>query len=227
MAERDYYEVLGVGKNATPEELKKAYRKLALEWHPDKHREDKKQAEEKFKEVNEAYEILSNPEKKAAYDQFGHAAFKAGGMGGGGPFGGGFRQERAYRSGPFTYSYYTSGGEGGGTPFEFDLGGFSDPFEIFEQFFGTASPFGRRQRRPIYSLNLDFMEAVKGCDKEVEISGKRTKIKIPPGVNDGSRVRFGEFEVLIQVRHDKTFRREGDDLIIGAEISFAQAALGD
>lgn len=227
MAQKDFYEVLGVSKNATPEELKKAYRKLALEWHPDRHREDKKMAEEKFKEINEAYEILSNTDKRAAYDQFGHSAFESGFAGGaGGPFGGGFGQGRTYRQGPFTYTYYNSGGNGG-PGFDFDLGGFSDPFEIFEQFFGTTSPFGRRQRRPAYSLTLDFMEAVRGCEKEVNVEGKRMKIKIPAGVNDGSRIRFGEFDVITDVRPDTTFRREGNDLIINADISFAQAALGD
>ena len=77
MAKRDYYEVLGVGKNATPEELKKAYRKLALQYHPDRNPGDK-EAEEKFKEAAEAYDVLSNPDKRARYDQFGHAAFEGG-----------------------------------------------------------------------------------------------------------------------------------------------------
>lgn len=226
MAQKDFYEVLGVAKTATPEELKKAYRKMALEWHPDRHREDKKKAEEKFKEINEAYEILSNPDKRAAYDQFGHSAFEQGGMGAGGPFGGGFEQGRTYRQGPFTYTYYNSGGNGG-PGFDFDLGGFSDPFEIFEQFFGTTSPFGRRQRRPAYSLTLDFMEAVRGCEKEVNVGGKRMKIKIPAGVGDGSHIRFGDFDLITNVHPDTTFRREGDDLIVSADITFAQAALGD
>ena len=83
MAKRDYYEVLGVSKNATPEELKKAYRKLALQYHPDRNPGDK-EAEEKFKEAAEAYDVLSNPDKKARYDQFGHAAFEGGAGGAGG-----------------------------------------------------------------------------------------------------------------------------------------------
>ena len=82
---RDYYEVLGVNKNATEAELKKAYRKMAMKYHPDQNQGDK-EAEEKFKEVNEAYEVLSDSQKRAQYDQFGHAAFEQGGMGGGGGF---------------------------------------------------------------------------------------------------------------------------------------------
>lgn len=225
MTQSDYYEILGVSKNATPEELKRAYRKMALQWHPDKHQGDKKVAEEKFKEINEAYEVLSNPEKKAAYDQFGHAAFEAGGMGAGGPFGGGFGQGRTSRQGPLSYTYYTSGQ--GGQQFEFDLGGFSDPFEIFEQFFG-GSPFGRQApRKPVYSLKIDFLESVKGCEKEVEVSGKRKKLKIPPGVYDGAKIRFDDFDVVVEVRPDSTFQRQGDDLIISFSVSFTQMTLGD
>ncbi|MBI4100593.1 DnaJ domain-containing protein [Candidatus Microgenomates bacterium] len=221
MDKRDYYQILGVNKNASPEELKRAYRKMALEYHPDHNKAS--DAHEKFKEINEAYEILSNPEKKAAYDQFGHTAFTQGGAGGaGGPFGG-FDQGRTYRQGPFSYTYYTSGGEGGQG--DFDFGGFSDPFEIFEQFFG-GSPFGRRQRKPAYSLTLDFIEAVKGAEKEVEVAGKRKRIKIPAGVLDGSRIRFEEFDLVLDVRPDKVFHRQGDDLVIEFPISFVQAVLG-
>src|SRR3989344_4403854 len=103
---RDYYEVLGVSKSASTEELKRAYRKLALEWHPDKNKSAN--ANEKFKEINEAYAVLSDPQKKQTYDQFGHAAFQpgaGGGAAGQGPFGGGFRQQ-----GPFSY-YSSSGGD--------------------------------------------------------------------------------------------------------------------
>lgn len=223
---RDYYEILGVGKNASPEEIKKAYRKLALEYHPDRNKAQ--DAHEKFKEINEAYEILANSDKKAAYDQFGHAAFEQGGMGAGSPFGGSpfGGQGRTYHQGPFTYTYYSSGGEGGEAPFESAFGGFSDPFEIFEQFFGGVSPFGRRQRKPVYSIRIDFVEAIKGCEKEVEIDKKRKNIRIPPGVSDGSRIRFNDFDLVIDVRPDETFVRQGDDLIISFPIGFAQAALG-
>lgn len=215
---KDYYQTLGVTKSASADEIKKAYRKLALQYHPDRNKG--KDAEAKFKEVTKAYEVLSDPQKKQTYDQFGHAAFEgasAGGFGGPGqgPFGGGFRQ------GPFSYTYSTGGDGGAG----FDFGGFNDPFEIFEQFFGGASPFGR-QRRQAYSLTIDFLEAVQGTTKKVTINGRSQTIKIPAGVDEGSRIRFGDYDIVVSVTPDKRFQREGFDIIGDKEISFAQASLG-
>ena len=106
---RDYYDILGVNKSATAAELKKAYRQKALQFHPDKNKS--KDAESKFKEVNEAYEILSNSQKRQKYDQFGHAAFRPGAPPGGS---GGFGGARTGRAGPFTYTYTSTGGN----PFE-------------------------------------------------------------------------------------------------------------
>src|SRR6266446_4267549 len=106
--EKDYYEVLGVSKTASLDEIKKAYRKLALDFHPDRNKT--KEADAKFKEVTKAFEVLSNEEKRKTYDQFGHAAFEQGGMGGaqgGGPFGGGFGGQQGGQYGPFSYSYST------------------------------------------------------------------------------------------------------------------------
>ena len=146
MSKRDYYEVLGVGKNADEAEMKKAYRKLALQYHPDRNKEDA-DTSEKFKEINEAYEVLSDPEKRAKYDQFGHAAFRGGADGfGGSPFndfGGGF--------------------------------GFGDLGDIFETVFGGG--FGGANRRtgpqPGPDLRLDMEitleDAAAGLEKEVEI----------------------------------------------------------
>jgi DnaJ-class molecular chaperone len=217
---RDFYDVLGVDKKATAAELKAAYRKKALEWHPDRNKSP--EAESKFKEINEAYEILSNTDKRAAYDQYGHGAFEQGGMGGPGGFGG-FGGQQGGQQGPFSY-YYTSGGQQGQS---FDFGDFSDPFEIFEQFFGGASPFGRQQRRtPRYGLSLSFMEAAKGVEKDVEIEGKRRKLKIPAGVDEGSRIDFGEFYVTVDVKPDKIFKREDNDVFVDMPISITTAILG-
>ena len=215
-SKRDYYEILGVTKSASEAEIKSAYRKSALKWHPDKHADNKKEAEEKFKEINEAYQVLSDSKKKQAYDQFGHSAFEGASGFSGNPFSGGFR------SGPFTWSYSSSGG----SPFEGMGGdaGFGDPFDIFEQFFGGG--FGRQARKPRYSLSIDFMEAVRGVEKTVKVEGKERKIKIPAGANDGTRIQFDDFEISIDVRPHHRFQREGYDLYIDEEISFVTAALG-
>lgn len=216
MAEKDYYQILGVSKGASEQEIKSAYRKLALQYHPDRNKT--KEAEEKFKEVTKAYEVLSDAQKRQTYDQFGAAAFEGGGMGSGNPFGGGFGGFGG-QQGPFTYTYTTNGGG-------FDFGGFNDPFEIFEQFFGGGSPFGRQQRRPVYSISIDFMEAVKGVTKKVTIEGKQQTIKIPAGVDSGSRIRFQEYDVVIDVAPHSRYHREGYDIVTDEEISFPQAALG-
>ena len=208
---KDYYEVLGVSKSASADELKRAYRTQARKHHPDVDKSSG--AEEKFKEINEAYQVLSDPQKKSAYDQFGHAAFQpGGGFGGaqGGP-GGGFR----------TYTW-----TGNPQDFNFDFGGFADPFDIFEMVFGERSPFGRQARLPRYLINLDFMEAVHGTTKEVDIGGRRQKIKIPSGVDDGSEIRFSEYVIVCQVSPHPKFKRRGYDIITEHEISFSHAAVG-
>lgn len=213
----DYYDLLGVDKGASADEIKKAYRKQALEWHPDKHSDNKEAAEKRFKEINEAYQVLSDPQKKQAYDQFGHQAFApGGGMGGANPFGGG---QGGF--GPFTYTYTSQGGQ---NPFSgFD---FNDPFDIFEQFFGGQSPFGRAARISRFGIDIEFMEAVHGVEKEVKIGDKKRKIKIPAGVDDGSRIRFDDFILSINVKPHEYFERDGADIYVKKLIPFSTATLG-
>ena len=215
VSKHDYYDILGVAKSASDAELKSAYRKLALRWHPDRNKEEG--AEAKFKEINEAYEVLSNKDKRAKYDQFGHAAFDpSAGFGGAGG--------QTYRQGPFTYTYSSGGG------FE-DLfrgaGGFSDPFDIFESFFGGSSPFGGQYRaKPHYSLTIEFMDAARGVEKSFVHQGKSYTVKIPAGSDDGTRIRYSEFDISINVKPDKVFRREGSDVFIYHEIPLTLAILG-
>ena len=216
----DYYDILGVTKTATADEIKRNYRKQAVEWHPDKHKDNKEAAEKRFKEINEAYQVLSDPGKRRAYDQFGHAAFSPGGAAGQNPFAGFGGQ-----SGPFTYTYTTSGGGSPSAGSGFSSFDFGDPFEIFEQFFGGASPF-RQQRVPRYSIDIDFIDAVKGVEKEVSVGGKRRKIKIPPGVDDGTRIQFDDFILSINVKPHRQFEREGADIYLRMEIPYSTAVLG-
>ena len=156
MAKRDYYEILGINRDASAEELKKAYRKMAVKYHPDKNPGDKA-AEENFKELSHAYEILSDPQKRAAYDQYGHAAFdprSRGGFGGGGGF-----------HDPFDIFRDVFGGGGGsGT--------------IFEDLFGGGQrrdPSGAQRGSDLrYDLEIDFEEAAHGCEKEITVSKPET-----------------------------------------------------
>lgn len=213
---RNYYEILGVSQNTSSDQLKKAYRQLALKHHPD--RDKSPGAEVRFKEINRAYEVLSDPQKRAAYDRFGEAAFTPGGAQRG-PFGEGATRQ----GGPFTYTFY--GNPGSSTGFE-GFGGFSDPFEIFEAFFGNASPLGRQPRLPTYELTLDFMEVAKGVEKKVTVQGKEKTIRIPAGVRDGSRIKFTDFTILVNVRPSPIFQREDNDLWITREILVPDAVLG-
>lgn len=145
---RDYYEVLGVARGASKDEIKKAYRRLARQYHPDVSQES--DAEAKFKEINEAYEILADEQKRGMYDRFGHAGLAGAGSG----FGG------------------------------FDFGGFRDPFEIFEEVFGSFGGFSGRTRRQTrsprrgadlrYEMALEFEEAIFGAEREIEIPRQET-----------------------------------------------------
>jgi len=212
---KDFYEILGVGKNASGTEIKSAYRKLALKYHPDKNKSA--DAEEKFKEINEAYEVLSDAEKKSAYDQFGHAAFDPSSAG---PFGG---HTYTSQNGPFNFTYTNSDTDSS----NFDFGGFSNPFDIFEQFFGGSFSGQRQQQLPRYKIQISFLDAVHGVEKEVNVEGKKRTIKIPAGVADGQQIRFKDFILYIDVLSSSQFTRDGNDVFSTVNITFAQASLGD
>lgn len=204
---RDYYEVLGVAKSASADEIKAAFRKLAMQYHPDRNKEAG--AESKFKEINEAYQVLSDAQKKQTYDQFGHAAFDPSRGGGAGAAG----------QGPFQWSYQTGGAAG--NPFEgMD---FNDPFDIFENIFNGGFGGPRRMR---YAMRIEFMEAIKGVEKTIEVEGKKRTIKIPAGANDGTRISFDTFEIVLEVKPHPQFKRDGSDIYVDQDISFATAALG-
>ncbi len=209
MAKRDYYDVLGVTRSATSDEIKKAFRKMAMQFHPDKNPGDKK-AEEKFKEANEAYETLSDAQKKQTYDQFGHF----GSQGGGG--GGGFRPGQN----PFEGFGGFQGGGPGGPGAQGNPENFQDIFgDIFSDLFrgrpggpggpgagpGGPGPAGSRRANNNtrgadlrYTLNISFEEAATGCEKMISFirqrGGKednaRLSITVPAGVKNGQRLKL-------------------------------------
>lgn len=227
MAKRDYYDILGVSKDAGKDEIKRAFRKAAVKHHPDKGGD-----EAKFKEINEAYEVLSDDQKKAAYDQFGHAAgaHQAGGGAAGDPFGG-------------------FGGGPGGFNVDFDFSGMGGQGgnlnDIFEMFF---TGMRNRTRDIEITMTIDFREAIAGATKELSLripnhqtnsrDTKHIKVKIPAGIDSGQAVKLagkgevnaagaaGDLYVRILVREDRRFRREGANIITEATIDMIDAALG-
>lgn len=161
---KDHYQTLGISKNATTDEIKKAYRKLALQYHPD--RGGDKETETKFKEVNEAYQILSDPQKRKAYDQFGDAAFR-----------GGNDQSYGQGFGGFDFSGFSSGqGQG--------FAGFGGLGDIFEDFFGQSLSQVQAE------LKITPAQAVLGDKIELEVGGEKISFAIPAGVQNGTSFRF-------------------------------------
>ncbi len=217
---RDYYEILGVGRGATPEEIKKAYRKLAVQYHPDKNPGDKV-AEEKFKEASNAYSVLSDPEKRRVYDTRGHA----------GVDGMGFEGYRTMDDIFANLNLDDIFGRGFG-----GFGGFGDAFgDAFGQRRTTAPTRGRDIRM---NISIPFSDAVLGSKKEVNVQGKRLTLTIPPGIEDGKTLRIrgqgeslgigmsGDLLVTVSVQPHPTLTRDGLDLLTDAKISMTTAALG-
>jgi curved DNA-binding protein len=240
MAQRDYYEVLGVKKTASPNEIKSAYRKAARKHHPDVNKAP--DAEKKFREATEAYDVLGDPEKRKQYDQFGPAAFQGG------------------RAGPQGWA----GRPGGARTVEFDFndifggGGGADFMhmgleDILEALGGSARRKAGRTPRAApkgqdleHQVELDFLQAIRGASTALRIcttdpSGREKTqtltVKIPPGVRDGQRIRVsgkgtegpggsGDLLLLCRVREHPYFRREGNDIHVQTPISLVEAALG-
>lgn len=234
MEYKDYYKILGVDKTATTKEIKKAYRKLAAKYHPDKNPDDKA-AEEKFKEANEANEVLSDPEKRKKYDTLG-ANWQSYSQGGG--YGG--QQYRGQRGGQtFTFE---------GDPSSF-FGG--DHSSFFEAFFGGGAssdydPFGgtqqgRRQQRGQdvqAELPITLQEAFEGSKRTFELNGKKMRITIKPGSYDGQKLKIkgrgsaaangvrGDLYIILRMTPDDRFERKGDDLISTLNVDMFTAILG-
>ncbi|MCH8013554.1 MAG: DnaJ domain-containing protein [Candidatus Dadabacteria bacterium] len=248
-AARDYYKILGVSKNASKEDIKKAYRSLARKYHPDLNPDDK-MAEEKFKELQEAHEVLSDEEKRKTYDMFGSAEFRPGGQ---------TTWRRAGDPGGSSYQYTYSSK---------DFPGFED---IFKDIFGfRGDPRARRgtgrgtggafrdifsyasREKPTkgkdleYQIEIDFNTAIKGGVRDISISRQKLNnviteklsVKIPPGVATGSKIRVqgkgesggrgekGDLYLRIKVKPHPMFKRKQDDIYLELPITYYEAALG-
>jgi curved DNA-binding protein len=248
---KDYYTILGVNKNATADEIKKAYRQLALKYHPDRNKGDK-EAEEHFKEINEAYAVLSNEEKRRQYDMFGAEGFRQR-----------YSQEDIFQgfdigdilkdfgfgtSDIFSVLFGGGGGRGRGVryttftgPFGQQAPGAGGPYYTDYGPRGGARP--SQGRDMVSDLTITLEEAAKGTEKLLSLrrDGKAEKIsvKIPPGIDTGKKLRIagkgeqgagggpaGNLFVRVNVQKHPLFRREGDDISVDREITFSEAALG-
>jgi curved DNA-binding protein len=245
MAE-DYYQVLGVDKKASADEIKKAYRKLALKWHPDKN-PNNKAAEEKFKKISEAYAVLSDKEKRQQYDQFGSAD----------QFRQQYSQEDIYRNfdlDEILRSFGFGGARGGRTTFRTGRrgGGARDDYDDpFAGLFGGGMGGGRQQYANVpqkgqdaeYNLSITLEESVFGADKKISFQLENRiediNVKIPAGISSGKKLRLpgkglsgynggpgGDLYLNINVLPHPIYARDGNDLYIEKTIKFSQAALG-
>jgi molecular chaperone DnaJ len=240
LAKKDFYSVLGVSRQATSDDLKKAFRKLAMKLHPDKNPGDKS-AEERFKEVSEAYDVLGDPEKRQMYDQFGHAGPQQ--QGGPNPFRGGGNPFEGFSG----YDPRTSGGGANG----------QDPFQdLFGDFFGEMAGGAGRARGfrqeargadLRYTLTISLEEAATGCEKRISFVRQRTaredtaklSITVPAGVKAGQRLKLrgegdspsvnakaGDLYVIINFQDHLLFKRKDNDVLMELPIGFVDALLG-
>ena len=229
---KDYYKILGVDKNATKDDIKKVFRRLAKKYHPDKNPGDKA-SEEKFKEVTEANEVLSDPEKRKKYDQLGS------------------NWKQYQNAGPEAngrYRNYQSGNQGEGAAYSgnFDelfgnVGGFSD---FFESFFGgransSKQSHPRKGKDYEASLSISLEEAHHGTEKEFTLDGKKIRIKITPGIDHGKKLRLkhqgsegiaggekGDLYINIKIENHAQFERKGNDLYYNLNVDLFTAVLG-
>lgn len=241
MEYKDYYKILGVDRKASEDEIKRAYRKLALQYHPDRNPGDKK-AEDKFKEINEAYQVLGDTEKRKRYDQLGESYTRY--------------QQRGGAPGGFNWDDWVTqpgsmGGRGGNVRVEVgdlnDLfgGGFS---EFFSRIFGGTPDMGTAGRgtfrtqvpQPAYEheLEISLREAYNGTTRRIEVDGRRLDVKIPPGARTGTKVRVvaaldsgasgqkGDLYLIIKVLDDPDYSRKGNNLYTEATIDLYTAVLG-
>lgn len=233
MTYKDYYSILGVQKAATPEEIRKAYRQLALKYHPDKNKGDKT-AEEKFKDINEANEVLSDPEKRKKYDQFGQDWEHY--------------QEAAKDGEKFDWSKYARQ-PGGGQRFEStdfgDVFGGGEAGDFFEMLFGQ--PFGGRRGKSVAmrgadleaEMDLSLEDAYHGATRMLTLDGQTIRIKVDPGIKDGQLLRLrgkggaglnggphGNLYLTVKIHEHPDFRREENNLYCDLPVGLYTAVLG-
>jgi curved DNA-binding protein len=231
---KDYYKTLGVERSASADDIRKAYRKLAMQYHPDRN-PGNKESEEKFKEINEAYQVLNDPQKRARFDQLGSAYSSW--------------QQRGGSPNDFDWSQWMGGqpgGQGGPGGVHVEYGDINDLFgqDIFSDFFrsifggmggGRAQTSTRSRQQPAYqqpvSISLD--EAYHGTMRTLQTDDRRLQVKIPAGVKTGSKVRVAgggpeglDLYLIVEITPDARFERQGDDLRGSATIDMFTAVLG-
>lgn len=230
MADRDYYDILGVKKSATDDEIKKAYRALAKKFHPDKNKGNK-DAENKFKEISEAYAVLSDKEKRSQYDRLGREAFSGAGgpnpfAGGQNPFGGGFDFSQ------FSEQFGGGAGRSGGrrSSRRGSTGGFTD---ILSDLFGGGGFQSAPEQPEAFEaeMTIDFRDAVLGTTMELSVAGSSIKVKIPEGVGDGQKIRVPRkgdvpIQITVHVRKHAFFERRGDNIHIDLPVTVGEAIRG-